>query len=169
MSKDRMWAEFLYTLVTVRFNKPESEAVQTAYRDLGEALRAGSMDAFRGSVGWAIVDRTSDYTRGAFTTPFSIPAERRFWRKYQLLPAKTPITSLDQLTKLTMPVHILANRNDFCHPFAYGEHLQKHIPGAVLTEIPDKDTDASAHRAAVQRAVRALFEPAGTADAGARE
>ena len=30
MSKDRMWAEFLYTLVTVRFNKPESEAVQTA-------------------------------------------------------------------------------------------------------------------------------------------
>lgn len=30
ISKDKMWTEFLYTLVTVRFNKPETEAVQAA-------------------------------------------------------------------------------------------------------------------------------------------
>lgn len=145
--------------------EPMSPEVRTAYRDLGEALRLNSQETFLRSEGWAIVDRTSDYTRTTFTIPFSDPVALKNWQKYCILPEKTPIPSLDVLARLTMPVRILANRNDFCHPFAYGERMRDHIPGASLEEIPDKDTDPAGHRAAVERAVRSLFAPPEAADA----
>lgn len=45
MSKDRLWTEFLYTLVTVRFNRPEAREVQTA---LVTAISNWSSFAFSG-------------------------------------------------------------------------------------------------------------------------
>ena len=53
-----------------------------------------------------------------------------------------------------MPVVILANRNDLCHPFAYGEDLHAAIPGSVFVEIPDKDRDSSGHRQMINRVIR---------------
>ena len=63
----------------------------------------------------------------------------------------------EELKRLHMPVVVLANRNDFCHPFAYGGYMKEHIPGAELREIPDKDADATGHRQSVNAALRYLL------------
>lgn len=66
--------------------------------------------------------------------------------------------SLEALRSLSVPAMILANRNDFCHPFAYGEILRKWIPGALFREIPDKDSDPAGHKRQVNRAAAELMK-----------
>ena len=138
-------------------DQPMSEEVQIAYRDLGLALAEGSVERFYASEGWRIVAGPSDYTRGAFLSPFRDPSSLKNWKKYLLLPPQKAVSSAEVLRQLMVPVHILANRNDLCHPFAYGVYLSKQIPHASLTEIPDKDSDAAGHKAAVNRAIRAVM------------
>lgn len=53
-----------------------------------------------------------------------------------------------------MPVTILANKNDLCHPFEYGIYLQKQIPGEELIEIPDKDTDGAKHKEMINQVIK---------------
>lgn len=137
---------------------PMSEQVQTAYRDLGLALQCGGTDAFYETEGWKIIKETTDYTRNAFITPFSDASSIRNWRRYLILPCKAPIPSGDFLNRLTMPVTILANRNDFCHPFSYGAYFHTRIPGSKLVEIPDKDTDSEGHKRMINMVIkRQLF------------
>jgi len=139
-------------------DRPMSEELQLAYRELGLALAEGSEERFRASAGWPIVAEPSAYTRGAFLSAFGDPANVKNWRKYLLLPPQKAVSSAELLRRMTVPVHILANRHDLCHPFAYGVYLSERIPGAVLTEIPDKDSDAPGHRAAVNQALRAAMK-----------
>ena len=138
-------------------DRPMSQEVQTAYRDMGLALKAGDIRRFYASDGWKIVAEPSAYTRNAFTCTFQDPACLRFWQKYLILPSKTPISGLQALEKLTMPVTILACRNDLCHPYEYGVRLAEHIKNAVFREIPDKDTDSAAQKRCINEAIGALF------------
>ena len=54
----------------------------------------------------------SDYTRGAFLSPFRDPSSLKNWKKYLLLPPQKAVSSAEVLHQLAVPVHILANRND---------------------------------------------------------
>lgn len=139
-------------------DQPMSEPVQKAYYDLGQALHSGGYEAFQQTEGWKIVSGTSPYTRNAFTVPFQEDFNCKNWQKYCILPGKAPVDSLEALRSLSVPAMILANRNDFCHPFAYGEILRKWIPGALFREIPDKDSDPAGHKQQVNRAVAELMK-----------
>lgn len=138
-------------------DQPMSQKVQKAYGDLGKALRQGGVEAFQKMEGWQIVRESSDYTRSAFLGAFLDPSNQKNWQKYEILPACTPISSLDELGTLFLPVHILANRNDLCYPFSYGERLYQAIPGSRFTEIPDKDRNPKEHREQMNRAIREMI------------
>ncbi|HWQ57441.1 MAG TPA: alpha/beta hydrolase [Clostridia bacterium] len=138
-------------------DQPMSPKVRIAYRDLGTALKQNSIEAFYRSEGWAIVAEQGAYTRNAFISTFDDPACVKNWQKYLILPGKTPISSLGALQALTMPIMILANRHDLCHPFECGVYLHESLPGSVFQEISDKDTDKDGHRADVNRAVRGML------------
>ncbi len=136
---------------------PMPEEVQTAYRDLGLTLKEGGIEAFYKTEGWEIISATSSvYTKKAFISAFEDPRSIKNWQKYLLLPKKTPIPSADVLKQLTMPVCILANRNDLCHPFIYSEYLKEHIRDAKLQEIPDKDYDKAGHKLKINQAINEL-------------
>ena len=64
---------------------------------------------------------------------------------------------MEVLKNIQVPVTILACRNDLCHPYEYGEYLEKHIPGAVLLEIPDKDKDGALHKQMINEAIREML------------
>ncbi|NLL75696.1 MAG: alpha/beta hydrolase [Clostridiales bacterium] len=134
-------------------DKPMSEEVATAYYDLGMSLKNGGPEAFYKTKGWNIVKGCSSYTKQAFLSVFSEPSCIKNWQKYLILPNKAPIASLEALSKLNMPVTILANRNDLCHPYEYGEYLRKHIAQSVLVEIPDKDKDSNGHKAMINQSI----------------
>lgn len=134
-------------------DQPMSENVRRAYADMGNCLREGGLKAFQQTEGWKIVNRDSDYTRHAFTCTFADESCKKFWQKYLILPEKVPIPSAEALEDITVPVKILANRNDLCHPFKYGEYFRKRINRAMLVEIPDKDTDSSGNKRMINEAL----------------
>ena len=136
---------------------PMAEPVRRAYYDLGQSLHLGGMDAFRETLSYPVISETTPYTQNAFTIPFGEEFNRRNWQKYCILPGQAPVASLDALREISVPTLILANRNDFCHPFAYGEILSRYIPGSSFREIPDKDSDSTGHKEQVNRAVRELM------------
>lgn len=138
-------------------DKPMSFEVQTAYHDLGACLHKGGLTAFYETEGWKIVSEPSPYTRNAFISPFDEESSQKYWKKFLILPGKTPIASLTDLDKLSMPVQILANKNDLCHPFAYGEYMHQHIKNSSFREIPDKDADAKGHKDGVNQAIQEMI------------
>lgn len=138
-------------------DQPMSEPVRRAYLDLGQLLHLGGLEAFRQTAGWEIVSKTTPYTTNAFTAPFQEEFNVKNWKKFLLLPSQTPIASLDALRNLHIPVMILANENDFCHPYAYGKLLERTIPKAIFRQVPDKDSDPAEHRQQINLAVRELL------------
>lgn len=134
-------------------DEPMSEDVCRAYADMGNCLKEGGLESFYQTEGWKIVNGTSDYTRTAFTGTFGDKSCEKFWEKYLILPKKTPISSEKALEDITVPVTILSNKNDLCHPFEYGEYFHKRINGSEHVEIPDKDTDSSGHRKMINEAL----------------
>jgi len=134
------------------------EAVRTAFTDLGHALKNRSIEEFYASDGWRIVKEPSAYTRNAFLSTFEDPACMKYWQKYLILPDKTPIPGPDVLRRLTMPVTVVACRNDLCHPYEYGSYLAGQIGGCTFVEIPDKDRDSAMHRQRINEIIREMFE-----------
>jgi hypothetical protein len=134
-----------------------SEKVQLAYRDLGNSLHKKSIDEFYKTEGWDIVKHASFYTQNAFTCCFDNLACLEYWQKYLILPKKTPFLSKEDLKKLEMPVYILANKNDLCHPFDYGIYMREHIKDAYFEEILDKDSDEKGHRDAVNIVINKMI------------
>ena len=128
-----------------------------AYEDMGRCLKEGGKDAFMKTAGWEIVREPSAYTRNAFLLPFGEEPNIRNWRKFLILPNKAPVPDEACLEKLRMPVRIVACRNDFCHPFGYGVWLRERIPGALFTEIPDKDRDGAAHKRMINEVIGEMF------------
>lgn len=129
-----------------------------AYADMGDCLRDRDIERFYQTAGWQIVKEHSAYTKGAFTCTFSEEPNIKNWQKYFILPSKQPIPNREVLSQLTMPVYIIANRNDFCHPFEYGEFLHQMIAHSEFYEVPDKDKDSAGHKTGINQVIRKMIE-----------
>jgi pimeloyl-ACP methyl ester carboxylesterase len=125
-----------------------------AYAELGRCLGRGGIEEFRRSDAWQLVKGPSAYTRNAFLAPFSQQRNIKNYRKYIILPPQRPIESVSQLASIRVPAFVIANRNDLCHPFEFGIHISRHIPGSEFFEVPDKDTDPEGHRREINRCLR---------------
>lgn len=135
---------------------PMPEGTRRAYADLGNCLREGGLEAFYQTEGWKLVSEASPYTRNAFTCTFEEESCRKYWQTYLILPGKTPVTSAEQIQSLKMPVFIVANRNDLCHPFEYGVWIHKLIPRSRFYEVPDKDRDGEGHKRGINQVIREM-------------
>lgn len=138
--------------------EPMEKEKQIAYADMGNCLKTGGIEAFYRTEGWKIVQNTSPYTKNAFTCTFTDPACLKYWEKYLILPEKAPVTSAEEIRKIQIPTTIIANKNDFCHPFSYGVRLHQLIPNSEFFEIPDKDQDSAGHTREINRILRKWTE-----------
>ena len=82
----------------------------------------------------------------------------KYWQKYLILPHKTPIKNVEILKNLTMPVVIIACRNDMCHPFEFGEYLHKFISQSEFIEIPSKDADNAKHKFMINDVIKKILQ-----------
>lgn len=139
--------EKLFLVRNAWADQPMSQAVQTAYRDLGLALKEKDEELFWNSEGGKIVKGLgSAYSEGAFSGPFKETPQLANWQKFLLLPPSAPVRSVSEIEALKVPAVVIACRGDFCHPFEMGEYMKEHLDGAVLYEIPGKDVDAAEHK-----------------------
>ena len=77
-------------------------------------------------------------TSSGFRDFFKDPVALRTYRKYDMVPRLKPFDSLRQLKEIKVPVMILANHQDFIHPFHFGELIHEAIPGSVFHETACK-------------------------------
>lgn len=134
--------------------KPMEEDRRKAYADMGNCLREGGIEAFYKTEGWNIVKEPSAYTRNAFTCTFEDTSCLKYWQKYLILPNKVPVKNVEEIRRIQSPTVILANKNDFCHPFEYGIHIHNLISNSRFFEIPDKDQDGTGHNKEINRIIR---------------
>lgn len=145
------YVEQLFLIRNAWMEHPMEEDRRKAYADMGKCLQEGGIEAFYKTEGWEIVKEPSAYTRTAFTCTFEDPCCLKHWQKFLILPSKAPVKTVEDLQGIQMPAVIIANKNDFCHPFVYGLRLHELIKGSEFFEIPDKDLDGAAHNREINR------------------
>ncbi len=144
-------------------DKPMEKNIQRLFAECAKCLKKGNLSDYKKTKGYAFLSGISDYTTQAFCGYFTEKASLRNYRKFLVLPALAPIESPAVLSKVNLPAIVLANRSDLVHPFEYGTYYQKHIPGAKLYEIASKDADKALHKAAINKYISELLQPAATA------
>ena len=139
-------------------DQPIRKEIRDVYQDLADALKNMDREQFLRSSGYAYVKDISEYTRNSFLKPFDEEYNLRVYEKYTVIPEMIPIQNREDLKKLTMPVEIIACRNDLCHPYEYGVELHELIKDSGFTEIPDKDTDQETHERMVNDVIRKMLK-----------
>lgn len=71
--------------------------------------------------------------------------------KLDRIPQYAPIHTRQHWKTISVPVLVLANRQDPIHPFEFGETLSQLIPGAEFRELTPKSVSLERHSAEVQR------------------
>lgn len=135
--------------------KPE---VRDLFELLARYLKRRDEEGFLATPEYAHLKAISAYAAEAFSGNFRNEVSLRNYRKFILLPAQAPFDDLGMLQGIAMPVDVIACKNDLMHPFEYGEILARHIPGARLFEIPDKDADPQGHRDALNVRLQACLK-----------
>ena len=123
--------------------------IRHLYGVLAQFLEKDDRDGFLKTSEYAFLKGLSAYTSGTFAASFDDKASVRYFHKFLILPAYAPFESEDELKSIHVPTVVIANRNDYVHPYAYGEYYAGLIPGAHLYEIPDKDSDPKGHTSAL--------------------
>lgn len=76
---------------------------------------------------------------------FEHPRAEETAGKLARIPNTTPIPSLSALASITVPVLVLANRQDPVHPFEFGEIITRALPNAELKEVTAKSVSLEQH------------------------
>lgn len=162
------YADYVQKLILIR-NAWSFEAMpadrQKAFDDLGRCLERyhesidgdwkSGLERFWCTEGGKIVEATgSAYTKNAFTRPFREDYNILWNKKYSLLPPQIPVNNREEIEGLMIPTLVIACKNDFCHPFEYGEKLYRTIPEARIIEIPSKDEDEKRHQEMINSSIR---------------
>lgn len=138
--------------------EPIRKEIRDAYVDMAEGLKNNDIELFKKSKGYEFVKEPSAYTRNNFLTPFNEEPNVRNYDKYIVIPKMIPIKSLDDLNKLTMPVMIVACKDDLCHPYELGTRMHELVKHSEFIEVPNKDTDVPLHNKIINEKLREMIE-----------
>lgn len=130
-------------------HRPMHPDIRRLYGVLAKFLEQGDRKGFLGTHEYAFLKSLSAYASGTFAASFDDAASLKYYQKFQILPSCSPYDAAVQLKSIHVPAVVIANRNDYVHPFEYGEYFAQSIPGARLMEIPDKDSDPKGHTSAL--------------------
>lgn len=81
-----------------------------------------------------------------FERYFEDDASVNYYRKFMDIPSDRPIKSKSELTNLTIPVLILANKFDVIHPIEYSLFYERNIENAIYYELTPKTVGAEKHK-----------------------
>ncbi len=130
-------------------DRPMHPDIRRLYGVLAQFLEQDDREGFLRTHEYAFLSSLSAYTSGTFAAAFDDPASLKHYQKFLILPSCSPYDAAVQLKSIHVPAVVIANRNDYVHPFEYGEYFAQNIPGARLQEIPDKDSDPVGHTLAL--------------------
>jgi pimeloyl-ACP methyl ester carboxylesterase len=87
---------------------------------------------------------------------FDRPHARERAPVLDLLPAERPLVP-SAWAELAMPALVLGSRRDPVHPYDVAITIRQKLPKASFQEVPPKDPDERAHRAAVTKAIESFL------------
>lgn len=146
------YPQFVDKLILIRpawTHQSMAVEVQQAYSDLAFYLQKKDKNRYLTSQGWHIVEQTTNYTRNTFLHTFEEPINVKEWQKFEIIPYKAPFTNIKDLLKITQPTAIIVCKQDFVHPYEYGNYYHQHITNSHVYEIPSKDINPLQHKAQI--------------------
>jgi pimeloyl-ACP methyl ester carboxylesterase len=95
--------------------------------------------------------RRSPDAAASLLRQFSQPRAEETVVKLERIPRFAPPHTRKDWKTISVPVLVLANRQDPIHPFQYGKTLARIIPGAEFKELTPKSVSPEQHAADVQK------------------
>lgn len=124
---------------------------------LSKALKANDKNMLLDSEPYQTVLKEAPGTAASMVSFFDDPASLKYYGKFSLVPLQHPIENLDVLKKIDVPVMILANHQDFIHPYEYGLILHDSIPSSEFHEIASKRENKEQYDSDINRCLRKLL------------
>lgn len=73
------------------------------------------------------------------------------------IPGQKPFATMEELKKIEQKTVVVATKQDFLHPFEYGEKIAAAIPGAKFVELVSKSVDSKLHKDQLQAVLLELL------------
>ena len=100
------------------------------------------LEMFKLTRDYADIESVSPDAATSLVGQFTHPRAEETLVKLKRIPADSPISSLDELSSITVPTLVLANHLDPIHPYEYGPTLAASINSAIFRELTPKAVSA---------------------------
>lgn len=135
-------------------DKPMEESIRRLFGLAARYLNLpDGKETFENQVEYIKLQKEAPAAAGSFVKYFDDEVSIATAVKFEIMPALQPISFLEELKKLMMPVLILATRQDPVHPFNYGVTCREIIPHADFREVIPKSIDADEHVKQVKKSI----------------
>ena len=115
---------------------------------------AHGLEEFRSSERHRELEQAYPASAESLRLQFAEPRAAEAVVRLERIPGDAPAGSGSEWAAINVPTLVLANREDFIHPFSYGTALAEAIPGAAFCELTPKAVSAAAHVAYQRAAIR---------------
>lgn len=135
-------------------DKPMEEPIRRLFKLAARYLNfQGGIEIFKNQVEYVNLQKEAPAAASSFVKYFDDQVSISNAIKFGIMPACKPISSLNELKKLMMPVLILGTQQDPVHPFCYGIACRKMIPHADFKEVIPKSINANEHVQQVKKSI----------------
>lgn len=120
---------------------------------IGEFGAVEGREQFLRTREYAMMLAASPDVAGSLLGQFDHPRAEETVAKLERIPQDAPCRDRSQWASISVPVLVLANRQDPVHPVEYGETLAAAIPGAELQIITPKSVSVENHYSDVRKTI----------------
>lgn len=151
------YPQLVKKLILIRpawLDKPMEEPIRRLFDHVARYLNfQGGKEIFKNQVEYINLQKEAPAAACSFIKYFDDSVSISTSIKFEIMPACRPISSLNELKKLRMPVLILVTQQDPVHPLCYGVACREMIPHADFKEIISKSIDADEHVQQVKKSI----------------
>ena len=156
------YPERVKKLVLIRcawLDRSMEKRIQEWHRDVAiYLLQENGKEKYKKTESYQQVCAEAPMLANTFMRMFEEKSSLDYPEKYLLIPLQQPMEKLSDLEQISVPVLVLANRQDTVHPYEYGEIYQSYLRKGIFHEITSKLIDGEKHREEVNQFLKEFLE-----------
>lgn len=141
---------------------PMSEELQSLFQMIATLLsterRERAVARFVESEAYSKLAIESPDAAASMLKQFKAPRAKERAERLVAMPADSPISGVEALRKINVPVLVLATKNDILHPWEYAEHIAGEIQDSAIVALVSKAKNPSLHRHQARAAIAKFLE-----------
>ncbi|HVN05771.1 MAG TPA: hypothetical protein VMT86_15220 [Bryobacteraceae bacterium] len=102
-------------------------------------------ELFAASEAFLRLEETAPDPAKSLLRQFDAPQAAERVARLEVMPMESPISSLADLSKLSVPAHVIATDRDPIHPLDLAQTLAAALPGATFQQVTSKSAGLARH------------------------